>query len=42
MENYENIQKKDKMFNILKIKYSGKYGKINKILHHFKHFNSKI
>ena len=25
------IKKKDKIFNILKIKYRGKYGKINKI-----------
>ena len=42
MANYEKIHKNDKILNILKVKYRVKYGKINKILQNFKHFNSKI
>ena len=34
--------KNDKILNILKVKYRGKYGKINKIRQNFKHFDSKI
>ena len=34
--------KNDKILNILKVKYRGKYEKINKIWQNFKHFYSKI
>ena len=43
MENYEKIHNKnDKIVNILKVKYRGKYGKINKIWKNFELFNRKI
>ena len=32
----------DKILNILKVKYRGKYGKINKLWQNFKHFKIKI
>ena len=34
--------KNDKILNILKEKYRGKYGKINRISQNFKHFYSEI
>ena len=42
MENYAKIHKNDKILNSLKVKYRGKYEKINKIWQNFKHFNNQI